>query len=319
MLNHRLKQQGDGRPNFFDLSFVFPHTPILPPEDVAKKFEKIVFDVPEFSEAERESLRENNPQMWALIQDLDSYDMKPEEKLKILQHYYAFSAYGDELVGKAVEDFKAFCEKQQRPWMIIFTSDQGWHLHEHGLLGKFTMYDESVRVPLIIASSDKKAFPAGTRNDSMVELVDLAPTILKFAGIDPVKYSDNFDGVPLQDMVSGRHPPKDHILCETGHVFGHWALYRTKDWAFSMKTRPKDLVYGEDMDWAKQQPAENLDIMLFNLKNDPDEKRNLAYHPEYQQLRDEFRKKLEAEVLGPDRVEYDWNIHPLNTKKWWGE
>lgn len=309
----------DGRPSFIDLSFVFPHTPILPPEDVAKKFEKINFDVPEFSAEERESIKAQDPQMWDLIQKLKSYDMKPEEKMKILQDYYAFSAYGDELVGKAVKDFKAFCEKQRRPWRIIFTSDQGWHLHEHGLLGKFTMYDESVRVPLIVASSDKRAFPPGTRYDGMVELVDLAPTILEFAGIDPQKYKDNFDGVPLQDMVSGAHPPKDHILCETGHVFGHWALYRTKEWAFSMKTRPKDLVYGKDMDWAKRQPAEQLDMMLFKLENDPDEKRNLAYHPEYQQIRDELRAKLEAEVLGPDRVEYDWNAHPFDKKKWWGK
>lgn len=318
MLDTRINAT-DGRPNFIDLSFVFPHTPILPPEDVAKKFEKIAFDVPGFSEEERESIRTQDPQMWALIQDLKSYDMKPADKLKILQDYYAFSTYGDELVGKAADDFKAFCEKQQRPWMIIFTADQGWHLHEHGMLGKFTMYDESVRVPLIIASSDKKTFPPGTRYDGLVELVDLAPTILQFAGINPQKYKDNFDGVPLQDMMSGKHPPKDHILCETGHVFGHWALYRTKKWAFSMKTRPKDLVYGKDMGWAKRQPPEKLDMMLFNLKNDPEQKHNLAYHPEYKQIRDDFRRKLQAEVLGPDRVEYDWNQHPLDKKKWWGK
>ena len=319
MLARRLREQGDGRPNFIDLSFTFPHTPILPPEDLVEKFEKIAFDIPELSQKERESIRTQDPQMWNLIQQLDSYDMKPEEKLKVLQHYYAYCAFGDEYVGKAVDDFKLFCEKQNRPWMIIFTSDQGWHLHEHGLLGKFTMYDESVRVPLVIVSSDKQAFPPGTRYDGMVELVDLAPTILQFAGIDPRKHADNFDGVPLQDLMSGRHPPKDHILCETGHVFGHWGLYRTKEWAFSMKTRPKDLVYGEDMDWAKRQPAEELDMMLFNLKNDPEQKNNLAYHPEYKQIRDDFRKKLESDVLGSDRVEYDWKKHPFDKKKWWGK
>jgi arylsulfatase A-like enzyme len=305
--------EGDGRPSFFNLSFVFPHTPVLPPEDVAKRFEKINFDVPEFSAEEREHIRTHCPQMWGLIKKLKSYEMKHGEKLKTLQHYYAYCAYGDELVGKAVEDFKAFCKKQDRPWMIIFTADQGWHLHEHGLGGKFTMYDESVRVPLIVASSDKKAFPPGTRYEGLVELVDLAPTIMKAAGIDPYEkvYKENFDGVPLQDLVSGKLPEKDHVICETGHVFGHWALFRTEEWAFSMKTRPQDLVCGEDMDWAKRQPAEELDMMLFNLKNDPDEKRNLAYHPEYQQLRDDFRKKLEGEVLGPDRIEYDWNNHPI--------
>jgi len=310
------------RPNFFDLSFVFPHTPILPPEDVASAFEKIDFDVPTFSQEEQESIRNLAPQMWGLIQDLKSYDMKPEDKLKVLQDYYAFSAYGDELVGKAIEDFKAFCKKQDRPWLIIFTADQGWHLHEHGLLGKFTMYDESVRVPLIIASSDKKTFPPGTRYDGMVELVDLAPTILKAADIDPytnAECKDNFDGIPLQDVISGKHPPKDHIICETGHVFGHWALHRTDRWAFSMKTRPKDLVWGKDMNWAKRQPDASLDMMLFDMKNDPEQKHNLAYNPEYQEICDELKAKLEEEVLGPDRVEYDWNAHPLDMKKWWGK
>jgi hypothetical protein len=86
-----------------------------------------------------------------------------------------------------------------------------------------------------------------------------------------------------------------------------------------MKTRPKDLVYGENMDWAKHQPPEELDMMLFNLKTDPEQKHNLAYSPEYKGLRDELRAKLEADVLGPDRIEYDWNAHPLDTKKWWGK
>jgi len=316
MLETRLGAQ-DKRPNFFDLSFVFPHTPILPPEDVAREFEKINFDVPTFSEEERESIRTLTPQMWGLIQNLKTYDMRPEDKLRILQDYYAFSAYGDELVGKAIDDFKAFCEKQGRPWMIIFTSDQGWHLHEHGICGKFTMYDETVRTPLVIASSDKKAFPPGMKYEGLVELVDLAPTILQASGIDPKKYEGNFDGVPLQDLISGQRPKKERIVCETGHVFGHWALYRTDKWAFSMKTRPKDLVYGEDMDWAKRQPPEELDLMLFDIKGDPEERRNLAYLPEYKAIRDELRAKLQAEVLGPDRVEYDWNAHPLDTKKWW--
>jgi len=304
---------GDSRPNFFDLSFVFPHTPILPPEDVAREFEKISFEIPDFSKDELADIRSHDPQMADLINNLKTYEMSPEEKRKTIQHYYAYNAYGDELVGKAVADFKAFCEQQKRPWMIIFTSDNGWHLHEHGIAGKFTMYDESVRVPLIVATSDQKAFPPGTRYRGMVELTDIAPTILKFAGVDPnqKKYRENFDGVPLQDLVSGKLPEKDHIICETGHVFGHWALYRTGDWAFSMKTRPKDLVYGKDMDWAKRQPAEELDMMLFNEKSDPGEKQNLAYQPDYGKIRDELRAKLEAEVLGPDRVEYDWNSHPL--------
>lgn len=321
MLEMRLNAR-DNRPNFIDLSFVFPHTPILPPEDVAKEFEKIRFDVPTFLQEEQESIRGLTPQMWGLIQNLKSYDMKPEDKLKVLQDYYAFSAYGDELVGQAVNDFKVFCKNQQRPWLIIFTSDQGWHLHEHGLLGKFTMYEQSVRVPLIVSSSDEKTFPPGTRYNGLVELVDLAPTILKAAGIDSQtnqECEDNFDGVPLQDMISGKRPPKDRIICETGHVFGHWALYRTDRWAFSMKTRPKDLVWGQDMEWAKRQPDADLDMMLFDMKSDPGQKQNLAYNPEYREIRDGLKAKLVTETLGADRVEYDWNAHPLNTKKYWGK
>ncbi len=318
MLDMRLSSR-DRRPSFIDLSFVFPHTPVLPPEDVARKFEKLNFDVPTFSDEERESIRSLSPQMASLIQNLKTHDMKPEDKLKVLQDYYAFSAYGDELVGKALDEFKVFSEKQERPWLIIFTSDQGWHVHEHGMCGKFTMYDETVRTPLIIASSDGKSFPPGTKYDGLVELVDLVPTILVAAGIDPEKYRSNFDGVPLQDLISGNLPGKDHILCETGHAFGHRALYRTREWAFSMKTRPEDSVPGEDMGWAGRQPAEALDMMLFNTNSDSEEKRNLAYQPEYRKIRDELRAKLEAEIFGPDRVEYDWNKHPLDTKKYWGK
>jgi arylsulfatase A-like enzyme len=304
----------DGRPTFMNLSFVFPHTPILPPEEIARRFEEKDFEIPGFSARELEHIREHVPQMAEFIRLMKSYDMTDAEKEKVLQHIYAYAAYGHILAGEAIEEWKAFSEAQGRPWLIVFTSDHGWHIHEHGIATKFTMYDESVRTPLIIASSDKDAFPPMTRYEGLVEFVDLAPTFLKAAGIDPYDpvYADNFDGVPLQDLVSGEQPPKERILCETGHgVIGWRALYRTERWAFSMKHRPDDMVLGEDMQWATRQSPETLQMMLFDLENDPEEKHNLAYDPRYEAVRDELRAKLEAEILGPTRREFDWKANPL--------
>ena len=69
--------------------------------------------------------------------------------------------------------------------MIIFTTDNGYYLSEHGLADKWYAHQESIRVPLIIKDPRMKKDLIGTRNDAMTLSIDLAPTMLKAAGISP--------------------------------------------------------------------------------------------------------------------------------------
>ena len=300
---------GVDKPVSIELAFKFPHTPVLPPKEIAEKFEKFNFEIPEFSAREKAEILAV-PQMKELYCSLRSDGMTDAEIKKLIAHNFALCAYGDGLIGRAIDDFKAFSKKKGRPWLIIFTADHGVHLHEHGMIEKFTMYDESVHVPFIIASSDKKRFPAGIVYDEFVELVDIAPTILAFAGenLSDQRYS-YLDGFDLVGLIQGRIPEREEVLVQSSHICGHRALLRTKEWAFSMRTRPvdADFEFEKNYGWARNASDNETEMTLFDIKNDPAETRNLAGLPEYKTVRDRLRRRLEDRVLGPDRVEYPWH------------
>src|SRR5690606_31748306 len=143
------------------------------------------------------------PQLRLMYEKFQIMDMTEAERLQVIQDYYAFCAYGDWLLGQAIQAFKAFSEKHNRPWVSVYTvGDHSWHLGENGVSSKPGPYNQSNRCAIIAASSDKSIFPAGVVCDALVEFVDLAPTFYSLAGIDI--HSPEFeylDGYSLMDVL----------------------------------------------------------------------------------------------------------------------
>ncbi len=296
------------RPFYIKLGYKWAHSPILPPKKWAERFEAMDFSVPEFT-AEEKALMLSTPQLKELYCSGRSHGMTDAELKQMIADNFALVAYGDKLAGEAIAEFKAVCAEQGRPWLIIYTADQGAHLCDHGIIDKFSMFDESIHVPFIVASSDKKTFPAGTVSDELVELVDIAPTVLEFCGVDTSqKRYDYLDGKNLAKLIHQQIPSRRAALIETGHLYGHRACLRTAEWAFSMRTRPEDFEVGENIDWAKNASAAELEMTLFNLKNDPNEIHNLAGNPEVAGLCRQMRNDLQQRVLASDRIEYEWHL-----------
>ena len=98
--------------------------------------------------------------------------------LRLRRHYAANVSMIDEQVGRilAALDARGYLDNA----LVIFTSDHADALGEHGHIQKWTMYDCSVRVPLIIWSRNRLGCK---RNDSLVQLMDIAPTVLKYFGV----------------------------------------------------------------------------------------------------------------------------------------
>lgn len=100
-------------------------------------------------------------------------------QLQIRQHYYAAVSYVDDLIGKLLEDVNF------EDTIIVLTSDHGWSLGEHAEWSKFSNYDVTLRVPLIIYSPNMKPAPEN-KIDNIVELLDLFPTLVDLAGLPPI-------------------------------------------------------------------------------------------------------------------------------------
>jgi arylsulfatase A-like enzyme len=300
------------QPLFANLGFHFPHTPVLPSKEFRDQFAGTSYHIPEFNKGDLERLP---PQLVQWFNKCNFADMKAEEKQQAIRDYYAFCAMGDFLVGKAVEQFKSFSKSQDREWVILYViGDHGWHLGEQGGESKFAPYDTSNHCAVIVVSSDRQRYPAGTVCDNFVEFVDFAPTCLNLAGADLHAHQyQHLDGATLDAVRSGKFS-RDYVIGEMNHVIGPRAYLRSNDFAFSMRVRarngkpgePWGHRPGEGVRWALEAPRNSVEMALFDLRTDTNEQRNVADDPHYRELAHWFREKLGRIVLGDGRIECDW-------------
>lgn len=292
------------KPLFCHLGFDFPHTPVLPPADYRARFQQHTYKVPEFDESELETMPK---QLRKQVAHGYTDHFTDAEKQAMIQDYFAFCAYGDSLVGQAADDFIAYSEAHQQPWMIVYVcGDHGWKLNDHGSCSKFTPWKIDSHNPIIVVSSDKEAFPAGKVARDFTEFVDIAPTCLAAGGanLSEKKYS-YLDGYDLAKVSSGEIPARDYVLGESHAVTGPRAFIRTQDYVFSMQTRP-DTNRGKNLQWARSASWKQLDPGLYHMPTDPHETNNLAHDPGSKAVAKKMQEKLLNIVLGDNRVEVGW-------------
>lgn len=299
------------KPLFVNLGFHLPHTPVLPPKKFRDQFKDRQYRLPEFDSDELASFP---TQLQQIYNECKTDLMKPAEKLQAVRDYYAFTAFGDHLIGQAVELFKQYSQNQNREYLIVYTiGDHGWHLGEQGIMAKFGPWKQSLNGAAIVVSSNAERFRPGKVVDRLVEYVDFAPTMLAAAGIDvnDEKFS-YLDGHDLGKVANAKEFRRDYVVGEMNLVCGHRAFLRTEDFAFSMRTRDRRTVakapfLNDDITWALTTDPLDVDMALYDLNSDPLERRNVAYTVEYLPLAKWFRRKLGNIVLGDGRVEMDWS------------
>ncbi len=151
--------------------------------------------------------------------------------------------------------------------IIIYTSDNGFYLGEHGLAGKWYPHEESIRIPLIIYDPRFKN-TQGTIRQQMALNIDLAPTILDFASITAPKKIQGRSLLPIiRDKKKNLR--KDFFY---EHLLDHEGIPKTEG------IIGKRYKYTR---WITQQPVYET---LWDLKVDPDETINFATHPEYKDV-----------------------------------
>jgi iduronate 2-sulfatase len=246
------------KPFFLAVGFVRPHVPLVAPR---KYFSAYV--------ADKMILPPKVPGDWDDIpknpgnrRTSQSLQMNLQQQKKLVRAYYASVSYMDAMTGELL---KALKESGQRDrTIVIFTSDHGYHLGEHDLWSKVSIHEESARVPLIISMPGK---PPGVCN-SLVELLDLYPTVSHLCGLD---IPDNLQGKDISSMLhNSAAKVRDAILCS-----GKGRLYRNDRWAL--------LDYGKKGE-------------LYDMQNDPKQYTNLFDQPAYAQTVIELKQKLNAKL-----------------------
>ena len=300
-IRHLQSDASRDRPLFLRVSYIYPHTPVLPPVPFDTMYDPASIPLPQVTQAEIDSF---GRQTRTAYENLRVHGMKEPEIRKMRADYYGLASYADSEIGRVITAFKAFCG--DRPWLIVFNPDHGCKLGEHGMQEKFTFYDESVHVPLIAASSDGR-LSRGKVCDDFVELVDLAPTFLSAAGVE---LPGHLEGRDLAQTAQGRFEPRSEAISEK-LTYGRRAMLRTRRWSFEMQVSPDPQagrrLRKDEMTWATKSELSELDISLFDRQGDPAERRNLGSDPGCRTVCQELRDRLVARIFPPDRVEYNWS------------
>jgi arylsulfatase A-like enzyme len=187
---------------------------------------------------------------------LDSIALIRWKYQRYMQDYLATVQSVDESVGRVL----AYLDKAglARNTLVIYTSDQGFFLGDHGLFDKRFMYEESIRMPFLVRWPAE--IRAGTRSDAIGLNVDFAPTFLDVAGLPP---SPEMQGRSLRPVLRGRTPA--NWRTSMYYRYYHDPGDHNPRAHYGVRTRTHKLIYF----WKKDQWE------LFDLVNDPYELHNL--------------------------------------------
>jgi arylsulfatase A-like enzyme len=190
-----------------------------------------------------------------------------------MQDYRATVQSVDESVGKVLD----YLDRNglARNTLVIYTSDQGFFLGDHGLFDKRFMYEESIRMPFLVRWPAE--IRAGTTSDAIALNVDFAPTFLDVAGLPP---SAEMQGRSLRAVLRGR-TPADWRTSMYYRYYHDPGDHNTRA-HYGVRTRTHKLIYF----WKKDQWE------LFDLVNDPYELHNLYGQPGTEQLTASLKAEL---------------------------
>lgn len=280
-----LRNRPRDRPFCLLYQFKSPHRAWMPAERFARAFEDVEIPLPRTFEdrlaGRPEALRAAEMAI-ADMPDFRDRGVDPslpveERKRRNLEHlvknYYRVLLSVDENLGRVLDYLDA--EGLAENTVVVYTSDNGFFLGEHGLFDKRLMYEPSIRVPLMVR------FPARVKpvvdRAHMALNVDVAPTLLELAGV-PVPHW--MHGRSLVPILEGKHPPwRDAILYEYYEYPAEHCVRKNR----GIRTDRWKLIHF----WEQPEEWE-----LYDLQRDPDETTNLAGRREHRETERMLRERL---------------------------
>ena len=285
-----LKDRDADRPFMLMVHHKAPHRPWDPDEAHAHMYEDVDIPLPETfdDDYEHRSNAARNAEM-RIESNLYPRDVKEdvpegltprEEKIwkyqRYIKDYLRCIASVDDNVGSVLDylDDEGIADKT----IVIYTSDQGFFLGDHGWYDKRFMYEESLRMPFLMRYPEE--IPAGSVAEAMVTNVDFAPTFLDYAGMET---TERMQGWSFRSIVAGQDVPADWPDAMYYRYWMHLADHNVPA-HYGIRTRTHKLIYyyGEALGTSASidEPTEP-EWELFDLEADPQEMRSVYDDPAY--------------------------------------
>ena len=253
------KQKPD-EPFFLAVGFLKPHLPFVAPKKYWDLHDPATLPKPTSHQAP-EGAPEFAPSSWGeLRQYKDMPDTGPvtqEQQRHLIHGYYAATSYMDAQLGKVLDalDATGFTSNT----IIVFWGDHGWHLGDHGMWCKHTNYEQAAHIPVIVSAPG--ITQAGSRTKSLIETVDIYPTLAELAALPAPANLDGRSFVTVLKDASAS--TRDHAI----HVYP-----RGEGLGRAIRTDRYRLVEWKPIGAG----AEKSMFELYDYQADPLESKNLA-------------------------------------------
>ncbi|MFP5433079.1 MAG: sulfatase, partial [Alphaproteobacteria bacterium] len=289
-MNWLEKGRDTSKPFFLYLSHKAVHSDPLPPERYKNQYSKLDIKLP----ASMANTPENNAgkPLWVQNQrnswhgaDFPYHTDNPMTKQ--VRDYYRTLSPVDDSLGRIMAYLKK--NKLDKNTMVVFYSDNGFMIGEHGLIDKRNAYEPSVRVPMIVWAPGM--VPKGVTNPAVVRNLDLAPTFLDIAHVDKPQQMEGKSFLPVAEgkIDEKAWNPGDFVY----EYYWEWSFPQTPTTFAIERDRVKYIQYHGVWDMEE----------LYDLKTDPDEMHNLIEDPAWLDTKITLRKAL-FDQLGNSKGEH---------------
>ena len=265
----------DGAPFFLAVGFVRPHVPLIAPERHFASYPDSAVSLVAVPNGDLDDV----PAPAARLSNARRFGMTPDQQRKSVAAYHASVSFMDEQVGRLLDALDRLGLADNT--VVVFLSDHGFNLGEHTSWQKLGLWEESVRVPLIISAPGVSQ--AGGRSNTIVELTDLYPTLLSLAVPDSTRPTV----LQGEDLVPELIRPGDEGGVAYTVTSADGASIRTDRYRYNR--------------WGEEAARENEE--LYDHLYDPGEYHNLMRDPSAQAPIDSLRalfenKREEARLAG---------------------
>lgn len=289
------------RPFMLMLHHKAPHRPWEPDEKHARMYDDVTIpEPPTFNDDYSNRSNAAKEASMRIDRDLNEIDLKeePPDNLtpaelkswkyqRYIKDYLRVVASIDDNVGRVLDylDEEGIADNT----IIVYTSDQGFFLGDHGWYDKRFMYEESLRMPFIVRYPEK--VKAGSVTSDFALNVDFPETFLDYAGID---IPDFMQGTSLRPVMEERTPED----WQTSHYYRYWEHLSEPHHVvahYGMRTHRYKLIYyyGEALGASNtRDESRKPEWELFDLENDPMELNNVYEDPQYEETVEALKTEL---------------------------
>ncbi len=267
------KHAKEKQPFFMAVGLYRPHTPYVAPKRYFDMYPLKNIKVPKVPDGYFESLPK--PARLAITRKKEQFNLRDDLARQAIQAYYASITFADAQLGRVLDALDE--TGLSKNTVVVFTSDHGYHMGEHGHWQKTTLFENAARVPLIIAGAGVKA--SGKSTTAPAEMVDFYPTLAALCGLKPPAHLSGVSLAPALKNIEAR--PRDSAFTQyaTGYSI-RTARYRYTHWG----------------------DGGNDGAELYDHQSDPGEMVNLAADVKHADVIAELSKQLQSRITDASKA-----------------